>query len=213
MAIGDTPITLVGNVVADPELRFTPSGAAVANFRVASTPRVYNRDSGQYEDGEALFLTCNVWRQAAENVAESLSKGMRVIVNGRLRQRSYQTREGESRTVYEIEVDEVGPSLKFASAQVNRNPREGGSGGGGNWGGGNQGGGNFGGQQSNQGGGGNFGGNQGGFGGGNQGGGGNFGGQQSNQGGAPNQSPQNDPWNSAPPAGGFGGGGDDEPPF
>ena len=213
MAAGDTPITIVGNVVADPELRFTPSGAAVANFRVASTPRVYNRDSGQYEDGEALFLTCNVWRQAAENVAETLSKGMRVIVNGRLKQRSYQTREGEQRTVFEVEVDEVGPSLKFASAQVNRNPREGGSGGGnwsgGNQGGGGQGGGNFGGGAGGNTGG-NFGGNQGGFGGGNSGGGGNFGGQQSNQGG---NAPQNDPWNSAPPAGGFGGGADDEPPF
>ena len=122
---GDTPITIVGNLVEDPILRFTPAGAAVANFRIASTPRVYNRDTGQYEDGEALFLTCNVWRQAAENVAESLTKGMRVIVNGRLKQRSYQTKEGEQRTVFEIEVDEVGPSLKFASAQVNRNPRGG----------------------------------------------------------------------------------------
>ena len=125
MAQGDTPITIVGNIVNDPELRFTPAGAAVANFRVASTPRFYNRDSGQYEDGEALFLTCNVWRQPAENVAESLQKGMRVIVNGRLKQRSYQSKEGEQRTVFEIEVDEVGPSLKFASAQVTRNPREG----------------------------------------------------------------------------------------
>lgn len=204
MAIGDTPITIVGNVVADPELRFTPSGAAVANFRVASTPRVFNRDTGQYEDGEALFLTCNVWRQAAENVAESLTKGMRVIVNGRLKQRSYQTKEGENRTVFEVEVDEVGPSLKFASAQVNRNPREGG---------GSYGGGGFGGgqpqrqqqgqapQQSQY---------QGGF------------GQQSQQApqGQPQQAPQqpqqmpaNDPWGSAPPAGGFGGAADDEPPF
>ena len=212
MAIGDTPITVVGNVVADPELRFTPSGAAVANFRIASTPRVYNKDTGQYEDGEALFLTCNVWRQAAENVAESLSKGMRVIVNGRLKQRSYQTKEGEQRTVFEIEVDEVGPSLKFASATVNRKAREGGGfGGGGNFGGGQpqqpqsppqqmQGG--FGGQQQQ--------GNQappqqqpqrqqGGF-----------GGQQGNQ---PQQMPANDPWGSAPPAGGFGGAADDEPPF
>ena len=189
MAIGDTPITLVGNVVADPELRFTPSGAAVANFRVASTPRVYNRDAGQYEDGEALFLTCNVWRQAAENVAESLSKGMRVIVNGRLKQRSYQTKDGDNRTVYEVEVDEVGPSLKFATAQVNRTPREGGGGGG------------FGG------GGGNWGGNPGGG----FGGGGNPGGNNPNQ---QNQAPANDPWNSAPSAGGFGGSGaDDEPPF
>ncbi len=198
MAQGDTPITLIGNVVADPELRYTPSGAAVANFRVASTPRVFNRESNQWEDGDALFLTCNIWREAAENVMESLSKGMRVIVQGRLRQRSYDTREGERRTVYEIEVDEVGPSLKFASAQVTRNPRSGGQGGGGGqgFGGGNQGGRGFGG--GNQGGGqnqGNFGG-QGGRGG-NQG----FGGGQ----------PTEDPWNSAPQSGDFGGG--DEPPF
>ena len=141
MAQGDTPITVVGNLVADPELRFTPNGAAVANFRIASTPRTFNRDTNQWEDGEALFLTCNVWRQAAENVAESLSKGMRVIVNGRLKQRSYQTREGENRTVFEVEVDEVGPSLKYATASINRNPREGGNAGGGNgggFGGGNQ---------------------------------------------------------------------------
>ncbi|HJD79003.1 MAG TPA: single-stranded DNA-binding protein [Corynebacterium pollutisoli] len=197
MAIGDTPITVVGNVVADPELRFTPSGAAVANFRVASTPRVFNRDSGQYEDGEALFLTCNVWRQAAENVAESLTKGMRVIVNGRLKQRSYQTKEGENRTVFEIEVDEVGPSLKFASAQVNRNPREGG----GNFGGGNYGGQQQRGQQApqqqapqqSQ--------YQGGF------------GQSQQQAPQQPQQPANDPWGSAPPAGGFGGAADDEPPF
>ena len=126
MAQGDTPITIAGNLVADPELRFTPSGAAVANFRIASTPRTFNRETNQWEDGEALFLTCNVWRQAAENVAESLSKGMRVIVTGRLKQRSYQTKEGEQRTVFEVEVDEVGPSLKYASASVSRNPREGG---------------------------------------------------------------------------------------
>ncbi|MDY3128224.1 MAG: single-stranded DNA-binding protein [Corynebacterium sp.] len=187
MAQGDTTITVVGNVVADPELRFTPSGAPVANFRVASTPRRYNSQTNQWEDGEAMFLTCNVWRQAAENVAETLSKGMRVIVQGRLKQRSYQTREGENRTVFEIDVDEVGPSLRYASASVNRNPREGGSG---NFGGGQQQGG-FNSNQNNQGG---FGGNQ------SQGG---FGGNQA--------APQNDPWNSAPPAGGFGG--DDEPPF
>ena len=126
MAQGDTPITIAGNLVADPELRFTPSGAAVANFRIASTPRTFNKDTNQWEDGEALFLTCNVWRQAAENVAESLTKGMRVIVTGRLKQRSYQTKEGEQRTVFEVEVDEVGPSLKYATASVNRNPREGG---------------------------------------------------------------------------------------
>ena len=121
---GETPITIVGNIVADPELRFTPAGAAVANFRVASTPRRYNSQTNQWEDGEAMFLTCNVWRQAAENVAETMSKGMRVIVTGRLKQRSFQTREGDNRTVFEIDVDEVGPSLRFSTAQVNRNPRE-----------------------------------------------------------------------------------------
>ncbi|MDO5373527.1 MAG: single-stranded DNA-binding protein [Corynebacterium glutamicum] len=120
MAIGDTPITVVGNLVADPELRFTPSGAAVCNFRMASTPRSFNRQTNQWEDGEALFLTVNVWRQAAENVAESLSKGMRVIVTGRLKQRSYETREGEKRSVFEVEADEVGPSLTFAYANVHR---------------------------------------------------------------------------------------------
>ena len=124
MAQGDTNITVVGNIVADPELRFTPAGAAVANFRVASTPRRYNSQTNQWEDGEAMFLTCNVWRQAAENVAETMSKGMRVIVTGRLKQRSFQTREGDNRTVFEIDVDEVGPSLRFSTAQVNRNPRE-----------------------------------------------------------------------------------------
>lgn len=120
MAIGDTNITVVGNMVADPELRFTPSGAAVCNFRMASTPRSFNRQTNQWEDGEALFLTVNVWRQAAENVAESLSKGMRVIVTGRLKQRSYETREGEKRSVFEVEADEVGPSLTFAYANVHR---------------------------------------------------------------------------------------------
>ncbi|OIR41256.1 single-stranded DNA-binding protein [Corynebacterium sp. NML120713] len=189
MAQGDTPITVVGNLVADPELRFIPSGAAVANFRIASTPRQFNRDTNQWEDGEALFLTCNCWRQMAENVAESLAKGMRVIVNGRLKQRSYQTREGENRTVFEVEVDEVGPSLKYATANVQRTPREGNSG----YGRPQQ-------QQQQQ--------------------------QPQNMGGfgqAPQQpaqqqqqaqqsQPQNDPWNSAPPAGGFGGM-DDEPPF
>ncbi|MCK6160878.1 MAG: single-stranded DNA-binding protein [Corynebacterium striatum] len=187
MAQGETPITVVGNIVADPELRFTPAGAAVANFRVASTPRRFNSQTNQWEDGEAMFLTCNVWRQAAENVAETLTKGMRVIVNGRLRQRSYQNREGENRTVFEVEVDEVGPSLRYASAQVTRKSANGGNGGG-----------NYGGQQQNQDG------NN--FGGGNQGG---FGGNQ----GAPQQSaPSNDPWNSAPQAGSFGGA-DAEPPF
>jgi len=131
---GETVITLVGNLVDDPELRFTPSGAAVAKFRIASTPRTYDRQSGEWKDGESLFLTCNVWRQAAENVAESLQRGMRVIVQGRLRQRSYETREGEKRTVFEVEVDEVGPSLKSATARVNKTTRGSGSGSGGGFG-------------------------------------------------------------------------------
>ena len=211
MAQGETSITVVGNLVADPELRFTPAGAAVANFRIASTPRRFNRQTSQWEDGEAMYLTCNVWRQAAENVAESLSKGMRVIVQGRLRQRSYESREGERRSIFEVEVDEVGPSLSFATAQVTRASRGGGQGGYGNQGGGQS----MGGQgqmnqgQMNQGtmnqgqqhqpnhGGFGGGGNTGGFGGGNP--------QQ--------QAPDNDPWNSAPASGGFGGPADDEPPF
>lgn len=218
MAQGDTPITVVGNLVADPELRYTPSGAAVANFRVASTPRRFDSQSNQWVDGEALFLTCNVWRQAAENVANSLSKGDRVIVNGRLRQRSYETREGEKRTVFEVETDEVGPSLRYATAQVVKTPRQGGQGGfQGNQGGfnrnapqGNQGG--FQGNQGNQGG---FAqnssqGNQGGF------------NQNAPQQGRPQNNPGNqggfgggnavddDPWNSAPKSG-FSDG--DEPPF
>ena len=135
MAAGDTNITLVGNLVDDPELRFTPSGAAVAKFRVASTPRFLDKQTNEWKDGESLFLTCNVWRQAAENVAESLQRGMRVIVQGRLKQRSYETKEGEKRTVFEVEVDEVGPSLKNATAKVNRAQRSGGSGGGGGFGG------------------------------------------------------------------------------
>lgn len=126
MAQGDTNITVVGNVVAEPELRFTPAGAAVCNFRVASTPRTFNKQTNQWEDGEAMFLTCNVWKQAAENVAQSIVKGMRVIVSGRLKARSFTTKESENRTVFEIDVDEVGPSLRYASAQVTRNPREGG---------------------------------------------------------------------------------------
>jgi single-strand DNA-binding protein len=130
---GETVITVVGNLVDDPELRFTPSGAPVANFRIASTPRTFDKQSNEWKDGEALFLSCSIWRQAAENVAESLQKGMRVIVQGRLKQRSYETREGERRTVVELEVEEVGPSLKYATAQVNRANR-----GGGNWGGGGQ---------------------------------------------------------------------------
>ena len=206
MAQGETSITVVGNLVADPELRFTPAGAAVANFRIASTPRRFNRQTSQWEDGEAMYLTCNVWRQAAENVAESLSKGMRVIVQGRLRQRSYESREGERRSIFEVEGDEVGPSLSFATAQVTRASRGGGQGGYGNQGGGqsmggqgqmNQGTMNQGQQQQPNHGGFGGGGNTGGFGGGNP--------QQ--------QAPDNDPWNSAPASGGFGGPADDEPPF
>lgn len=125
---GDTVITVIGNLTADPELRFTPSGAAVANFTVASTPRTFDRQSNEWKDGEALFMRCNIWREAAENVAESLTKGARVIVSGRLKQRSYETREGEKRTVVELEVDEIGPSLKYASAKVTRAARGGGGG-------------------------------------------------------------------------------------
>ncbi|MET9343493.1 single-stranded DNA-binding protein [Nonomuraea sp. NPDC003804] len=190
MAAGDTVITIVGNLVNDPELRFTPTGQAVAQFRVASTPRFMDRQTNEWKDGESLFLTCNVWRQAAENVAESLQRGMRVIVQGRLKQRSYETKEGEKRTVYEVEVDEIGPSLRNATAKVNRTSRQGGGGG-------------FGGAPADdpwasatpappQGGGFGGGGGGGGYGGGNQGGG--FGGQQG--------------------GGGFGGGDfSDEPPF
>ncbi|KAA8964325.1 single-stranded DNA-binding protein [Mycobacterium sp.] len=126
---GDTTITVIGNLTADPELRFTPSGAAVANFTVASTPRIYDRQTGEWKDGEALFLRCNIWREAAENVAESLTRGSRVIVQGRLKQRSFETREGEKRTVVEVEVDEIGPSLRYATAKVNKASRSGGSGG------------------------------------------------------------------------------------
>ncbi len=130
MAAGDTQITIAGNLVEDPELRFTPAGQAVARFRVASTPRFRDNATGDWKDGDSLFLTCNVWRQAAENAAESLTRGMRVIVSGRLRQRSYETKEGEKRTVYEVEVDDVGPSLRNASAKVNRAARSNGNGGG-----------------------------------------------------------------------------------
>ncbi|RKS79326.1 single-strand binding protein [Actinomadura pelletieri DSM 43383] len=189
---GDTVITIVGNLVEDPNLRFTSSGQAVASFRIASTPRFFDRQSGDWKDGEALFLTCNVWRQAAENVAETLQRGMRVIVQGRLKQRSYETREGEKRTVFEVEVDEVGPSLRNATAKVNKTQRQGG-GGGGFGGGGGQGGGGFGGGQQG-----------GGFGGGGQQGGG-FG--QQGGGGAP---PADDPWATS---GSGGGGYSDDPPF
>ena len=127
---GDTVITVIGNLTADPELRFTPSGAAVANFTVASTPRTFDRQTNEWKDGEALFLRCNIWREAAENVAESLTRGSRVIASGRLKQRSFETREGEKRTVVELEVDEIGPSLKYATAKVNKASRSGGGGGG-----------------------------------------------------------------------------------
>ncbi|MFE4516389.1 single-stranded DNA-binding protein [Kitasatospora sp. NPDC056783] len=200
---GETVITLVGNLVDDPELRFTPSGAAVAKFRIASTPRTFDRQTNEWKDGESLFLTCNVWRQPAENVAESLQRGMRVIVQGRLRQRSYETKEGEKRTVFEVEVDEVGPSLRSATAKVTRANRSGGPGGGfGGQQGGGQGGG-WGGQQS-----------------GGQQGGGNWGG---NSGGG-QSGPSDDPWASSAPSGGNQGGGwgapsgggggySEEPPF
>ncbi|MGW4802654.1 single-stranded DNA-binding protein [Kitasatospora sp. NPDC004272] len=196
---GETVITLVGNLVDDPELRFTPSGAAVAKFRIASTPRTFDRQTNEWKDGESLFLTCNVWRQPAENVAESLQRGMRVIVQGRLRQRSYETKEGEKRTVFEVEVDEVGPSLRSATAKVTRANRTGGPGGGGGFGGG-------GGQQGG-----------GGYGGGGNQGGGSWGG---NSGGG-NQGPSDDPWASSAPSsnqgggwgGNSGGGYSEEPPF
>ncbi|MFB6823867.1 single-stranded DNA-binding protein [Streptomyces virginiae] len=196
---GETVITVVGNLVDDPELRFTPSGAAVAKFRVASTPRTFDRQTNEWKDGESLFLTCSVWRQAAENVAESLQRGMRVIVQGRLKQRSYEDREGVKRTVYELDVEEVGPSLKNATAKVAKTTGRGGQGG---YGGGGQ-------QQG--GGGGNWGGAPGG---------------QPQQGGG---APSDDPWASSAPAGGqqqggggggwggssggSGGGYSDEPPF
>ena len=186
---GDTQITVVGNLVSDPELRYTPTGVAVANFRVASTPRTFDRQANEWKDGDSLFLTCNVWRQAAENVAESLQRGMRVIVQGRLHQRSYETREGEKRTVFEVEVDDVGPSMRNASAKVSKSNRSGGGGGGGFGGGGTGGGG----------GGGNGGGGQGGSGG--------YGGSAGGRGGG-----GDDPW--ASDSSGFGGeGSSDEPPF
>jgi single-strand DNA-binding protein len=146
---GDTTLTIIGNLTNDPELRFTPSGAAVANFTVASTPRMFDRQSNEWKDGETLFMRCSVWRDAAENVAESLQRGSRVIVTGRLKSRSYETKEGEKRTVVELEVDELGPSLRYATAKVNKTSR----GGGGGFGGGGGGGGGYGG-----GGGGGFGG-------------------------------------------------------
>jgi single-strand DNA-binding protein len=141
MAAGDVTITVVGNLTDDPELRFTPSGAAVAKFRVASTPRFLDKQTNEWKDGDPLFLQCNVWRQAAEHVAESLQRGARVIVTGRLRQRSYETREGEKRTVFELEVDEIGPSLRYATAKVQKMSRSSGNGGFGSGGSGGSGGG------------------------------------------------------------------------
>lgn len=188
---GETTITVIGNLTNDPELRFTPSGSAVANFTVASTPRTFDRQANEWKDGETLFLRASIWREAAENVAESLTKGMRVIVSGRLKSRSYETKEGEKRTVIELEVDEIGPSLRYASAKVTRTQRSGGQGG--NFGGGGSSGGNWGGGQGSQ--------NQGG------GSGGNWGGGQ-----------QDDPWatpgvSNSGGSGGWGTGNDSEPPF
>ncbi|PNL17034.1 single-stranded DNA-binding protein [Micrococcus sp. FDAARGOS_333] len=197
---GDTIITVVGNLTADPELRFTPNGAAVANFTVASTPRTFDRQTNEWKDGETLFLRCSIWREAAENVAESLTKGMRVVAQGRLKARSYQDREGNNRTSWEMDVDEVGPSLRYATAKVTRSQRGGGGGGGI---GGQQGGGDFGGGQSAGG----FGGNSGGFGGGPSQGGG-WGGQQ----GGGNAAPQ-DPWSGAGGGGGWDTPSSNEPPF
>ena len=195
---GDTIITIVGNLTADPEMRFTPSGAAVASFTVASTPRTFDRQAGEWKDGETLFMRCSIWRDAAENVAESLTKGTRVIAQGRLVQRSFTTREGENRTVVEMQVDEIGPSLRYAKAQVQRQPRGGGQGGfGGGQGGpqaggfGNQGGYNQGGPQ------------QGGYNGG-----GGFGGQGQSGYNAPAGGAADDPWATGGSTS-FG----DEPPF
>jgi single-strand DNA-binding protein len=207
---GETTITVVGNLVDDPELRFTPSGAPVANFRIASTPRTFDRQTNEWKDGDTLFLSCAVWRQAAENVAESLQRGMRVIVQGRLKSRQYETREGEKRTVFEIDVEEVGPSLRSASAKVTKTTRQGGGGGysGGGGGGGYSGGGGGGGQQSapaddpwatpapsQQGGGAGWGGGQ-------------SGGQSQGQQGGGQSAPPNDPWATPGVSGG-----NDEPPF
>ncbi len=201
---GDTPITLIGNLVDDPELRFTPSGAAVANFRLASTPRSFDRQTNEWKDGETLFVSCAVWRQAAENVAESLSRGTRVIVNGRLKSRTYETREGEKRTVFEVEVEEIGPSLRSATAKVNRAQRSGPGGFGGDdpWSGGGSGGGS-----GSGGSGGSRGGQSGGQGQGGQGQGGQgSGGQGRSGGGAPAGRPDAgaDPW---------AGSASDDPPF
>jgi single-strand DNA-binding protein len=195
---GETIITIVGNLTGDPELRFTPSGSAVANFTVASTPRTFDRQSNEWKDGETLFMRCSIWREAAENVAESLTKGTRVVVTGRMKSRTFQTKEGENRTVIELEADEIGPSLRYATAKVNRTQR--GGGGGGGFGG-------QGGQGGPQGG-------QGWSGGGQQGGQGWSGGPQGGQGGqgGGQQGGYADPWATGPAAGGYAGA-DDEPPF
>ena len=202
---GETVITVVGNVTADPELRFTANGAAVANFTVASTPRTFDRQTSEWRDGETLFLRCSAWREMAENVAETLSRGTRVVAQGRLRSRTFDTKEGERRTVFELDVDEVGPSLRYASANVTKNERGGGFSGGGQ-----------GGQQGGFGGGGQGGGQQGGFGGGRA---PQQGSQQGGQWGAnPQQGgrpAQEDPWASSNPQSGGGSGSptNDEPPF
>ncbi|PWJ55785.1 single-strand binding protein [Quadrisphaera granulorum] len=195
---GETTITVIGNLTGDPELRFTPSGAPVANFTVASTPRQFDRQSNEWKDGETLFMRCSIWRDAAENVSESLTRGTRVIVTGRLVSRSYETKEGEKRTTMELQVDEIGPSLRYANAKVNKTQRSGGGGGGGFGGGGQGGGSGFGGGSSSGSSGGGYGGSSG-------------GGQQSN-----------DPWATGPSGGGgqssgggsWGGGSfNDDPPF
>ncbi|MGO1607936.1 MAG: single-stranded DNA-binding protein [Brevibacterium yomogidense] len=202
---GETVITVVGNVTADPELRFTANGAAVANFTVASTPRTFDRQTSEWRDGETLFLRCSAWREMAENVAETLSRGTRVVAQGRLRSRTFDTKEGERRTVFELDVDEVGPSLRYASANVTKNERGGGFSGGGQ-----------GGQQGGFGGVGQGGGQQGGFGGGRA---PQQGSQQGGQWGAnPQQGgrpAQEDPWASSNPqsGGGWGSPTNDEPPF
>lgn len=209
---GETIITVVGNLTADPELRFTPNGPAVANFTVASTPRTFDRRTNEFKDGETMFLRCSVWREVAENVAESLSRGSRVIVQGRLRSRTFETKEGERRTVFELDVDEVGPSLRYATANVTKKERSGGFNGGGQGGGQSGqgfGGGNSGGGWGQNSGGGNSGGNWG-QGGQNQGG---YG--QGNQGGYGSGQPAEDPWASSNPqnGGGWGNATNDEPPF
>jgi len=192
---GETIVTLVGNLTGDPELRFTPSGSAVANFTIASTPRTFDRQSNEFKDGETLFMRCSIWREAAENVAESLTKGTRVVVTGRMKSRSYTTKEGDNRTVIELEADEIGPSLRYATAKVNRTQR----GGGGGFGGGQ--GAPQGGQDRPSGGGGwSAPGGQGGQ-----------GGQGPQQGGG-QQGGYTDPWATGPASGGYSGS-DDEPPF